>query len=183
MTEDQQSPLFREEALQHYAESSVRGRLLQISPSWNRWVFWLLLAALVGGVVFVFVVQIDRWVSGPVVALTRSTAVAAFPRSLVQDASRASGVVPGQSIWVQFSGGQDRVAFEITETDPAGALPQGLLQRLKVVTVEEAHAAFLVVMAENPSMHDSSAAGEAEVNVGRRSLYEALRPGRSENSP
>jgi membrane fusion protein (multidrug efflux system) len=51
--------LFREEAVRSYTEARVRGRLLRISPAWSSWAFWVLIATVIGAIVFASVVRID----------------------------------------------------------------------------------------------------------------------------
>ena len=69
---DARAPLFRPEAVQDYAATRMQGRLLQLSPRWASWVFWLLLAALVGAIAFASIVRVDRWVVGTGVLWTET---------------------------------------------------------------------------------------------------------------
>ncbi len=57
-------PIFREEAVREYSEARMQGRLLQVSPTWTRWTFWLLLATVVGALGTVTLVPVVSWVEG-----------------------------------------------------------------------------------------------------------------------
>ncbi len=60
--------VFREEALAHHqAGLRDQGDLLRISPSWTRWVYWVLLAVLVVAFAYSLIGRINEYASGPAV--------------------------------------------------------------------------------------------------------------------
>lgn len=59
--------LFRPEAVAHRAAREHDGDLLRIDTTWTRWIFWILVVAALVAAVFVCVVPVYEYASGPAV--------------------------------------------------------------------------------------------------------------------
>jgi multidrug efflux pump subunit AcrA (membrane-fusion protein) len=60
------SDLFRKEALEYYQGSAeASGSVLQVSPAWLRYAYWLLAAVAVAGAIFAAVGTVHEYASGP----------------------------------------------------------------------------------------------------------------------
>jgi multidrug efflux system membrane fusion protein len=63
----QQSQLFRQEALDHYARPEAKGSLLRVEPFWARLTYWIILVLVVTLGVGLAVVDINDYATGPVI--------------------------------------------------------------------------------------------------------------------
>ncbi|WP_257448057.1 efflux RND transporter periplasmic adaptor subunit [Archangium lipolyticum] len=59
--------IYRQEALDHHNQVHEEGDVLHISPEWSRWMYWLLLAVLVTGLLYCCVGTLDEYATGPAV--------------------------------------------------------------------------------------------------------------------
>ncbi|MCK4342137.1 MAG: hemolysin D [Phycisphaerae bacterium] len=75
---EQQTSLFRREAVEHHASvGRSRGDLLRITPSWTRWTYWLLLLIVVGGLLYTVLGTVPEYAEGPAVIWRERTFVTA----------------------------------------------------------------------------------------------------------
>ena len=76
--------LFREEAVAAVARRGRHGDVIRVSPSWVRWVFWLLVAALACGGAYSLLGTVGQYSSGPALirSLGRAEVTAAAPGTL-----------------------------------------------------------------------------------------------------
>jgi membrane fusion protein (multidrug efflux system) len=90
------SDLFRKEALDyHQGSAEATGAVLQISPTWLRYAYWVLSAVAVGGLTFSTVATINEYASGPaIVRVQGRTALTAKSQGTVASVD----VVPGQRV-------------------------------------------------------------------------------------
>lgn len=195
---DAHLPLFRPEAVQDYAATRMHGRLLQLSPRWASWVFWLLLAVLAGGVAFASIVRVDQWVVGTGVlwAETPPTAphdggseaggvVASEAYLLVAfPASQRTSLTVGASLHPRF-GPADSEA-RIVSIHPEILGPTGVRESFGRAA-EHLGVTDLVIVARavvNTDAWDSvdvplGSSGRVEIRTGRPTLLRLLVPGRS----
>lgn len=59
--------LFREDALRNRSERGAEGDVLRLSPSWTRWTYWLLVAALASALVYCSTGTFHDYAAGPAV--------------------------------------------------------------------------------------------------------------------
>jgi multidrug resistance efflux pump len=64
---DAQAPssIFRAEAIAHRARPQTESHVLEISPRWTRWAYWLVVAVAGGAVVYGMVARVHEYASGP----------------------------------------------------------------------------------------------------------------------
>jgi membrane fusion protein (multidrug efflux system) len=87
--------LFRQEALQHYAEYRAHGNLLRLSPRWAAWAYGLLVAVLVVGALYAVFGTVYEYASGPaIVRIEGRTDLTARAAGTVADVL----VRPGQRV-------------------------------------------------------------------------------------
>jgi membrane fusion protein (multidrug efflux system) len=85
------SGIFRDEALEHHALGHRRrGDLLRISPAWTGWFFWLLLAVVAAGVLYVIFGTAHEYAEGVAVIMfeDRSDILAELPGTVLGIAVR-----------------------------------------------------------------------------------------------
>lgn len=63
----QKSGIFRREALQHYAHGDAEGALLQLTPGWARFSYWMLLAVLAFALAYAFAGRVHEYAAGPAI--------------------------------------------------------------------------------------------------------------------
>jgi hypothetical protein len=87
--------LFRREALERYQALDEAHDPLRLSPSWTRWTYWMLLAALAGGLIFASIAEVKEYASGAAVVWMGTRA------DVTADSGGTVGaveVVPGQRV-------------------------------------------------------------------------------------
>lgn len=112
--------LFRTEALEH-SQRGVEGEgdLLRADPAWMNWTFRLLVAGLVGGLLFITLARVREYASGPaVVRLGDRTEVTATTDGIVSQVAVAPGeaVAPGQ-VLVRFHNAREAAELERIEAE------------------------------------------------------------------
>lgn len=198
---DPRAPLFRPEAVQDYAATRMQGRLLQLSPRWASWVFWLLLAALVGAVAFASIVRVDRWVVGTGVVWTETPRDVPHDGSGVReniDASEAFLIVAfpasqrallavGARVHPRFgpADSEAHTVARIVSIHPEILGPAGVREsfgrvadHLDVTDLVVVVRASLEPEAWNPLDVPSGSSGRVEIRTGRPTLLQLLVPGR-----
>jgi hypothetical protein len=81
--------LFRQEALEFHAGRSRPGGVLRIDPPWTGWLYWIVLALLVAGVVFTATARTSETTSGPaLINVQERTFVALVPGAASPDLQR-----------------------------------------------------------------------------------------------
>jgi hypothetical protein len=91
--------LFRQEALEFHAGRSRPGGVLRIDPPWTGWLYWIVLALLVAGVVFTATARASETTSGPaLINVQERTFVALVPGAASPDLQR------GQLVRLQVDG-------------------------------------------------------------------------------
>ncbi|MEZ4648033.1 MAG: hypothetical protein R3E97_04460 [Candidatus Eisenbacteria bacterium] len=177
--------LFRKEALEEFATSRTRGRLLQISPAWSSWVFWLLLFTLVTGFAFIALVPVDRFATGVAGVIAANEVATLFrpadregievgqPLLLIPEDGTApvacrisavgSGVLGPEALRAQLGASADRLLSAWNEAKPSSGADGAILVRASLLGDAPAATTGLV--------------GRAEVRVGRETLLRALAPG------
>jgi hypothetical protein len=76
----QRPALFREEAIEFQAGRQAQGGLLRIDPAWTRWLYWIVLALVVAGVVVTATARTAETTSGPaLINVQQRTFVALVP--------------------------------------------------------------------------------------------------------
>ncbi len=91
------SDLFRKEALDyHQGSAEATGTVLQISPAWLRYAYWLLAAVAVSGAIFSTLATINEYATGPAVVRVqgRTDLTAKSPGTVA-----SVDVVPGQRVY------------------------------------------------------------------------------------
>lgn len=95
--------LFRQEALEFQADRSGQGGVLRIDPPWTRWLYWIVLALLVAGVVVTATARTSETTSGPaLINVQARTFVALVPDAASPDLQR------GQLVRLQVDGPEGR---------------------------------------------------------------------------
>lgn len=194
---DPRAPLFRPEAVQDYAATRMQGRLLQLSPRWASWVFWLLLAALVGAVAFASIVHVDRWVVGTGVVWMEA------PRDTLPDGSAEhENVVASEAFLLVAFPASQRAALTVGATlrprfgptdsearvlsihpeilGPAGVRESfgRVADHLDVTDLVVVVRAALEPEAWDPLDVPLGSSGRVEIRTGRPTLLQLLVPGR-----
>jgi hypothetical protein len=188
--------------MREYATARTRGRLLRISPAWQAWAFWVLLAALLGGIAFVSLVPVDDWVTGRAVVqdVAARRIVAAFP------AAERQALRVGMPILFRFADRDEPLRMEVGAIDPDILGPASVRTRVgPQAELLGANGPVVLVYATFPAQDTTLVAGQsgaaetlvagqsgaaetlvagqsgtAEILVGRRTLLSAFRPGRRE---
>lgn len=87
--------LFREEALEHQRQASSRGSVLALSPGWVRAAYWLLLAMVVVGLLYIVLADVYEYAEGPaVIRIKGRTSLTALSAGTVTEIA----VQPGQRV-------------------------------------------------------------------------------------
>ena len=60
----QSAGLFREQAVAHHLGESEEGDVLRLSPTWTRWTYWVLVAVVLAGLVYLTLGRAPVWQSG-----------------------------------------------------------------------------------------------------------------------
>ncbi len=96
--------LFRQEALEFQAGPPGPGGVLRIDPRWTAWLYWIVLALLMAGVVGTATARTAETTSGPaLINLPDRTFVALVPDAAAPD------LQPGQPVRLQLNGPDRRV--------------------------------------------------------------------------
>jgi membrane fusion protein (multidrug efflux system) len=104
------SDLFRQEALEEYADGRGEGSVLRISPRWTAWTYPVLVAVFVAGLLFVIFGRISEYATGPaLVRMAGHTELTARAAGTVEDVLIAPGerVAKGQ-VLVRFYAGAEQ---------------------------------------------------------------------------
>lgn len=59
--------IYRQEALDHHNNTHEEGDVLHIAPEWSRWLYWLLTAVVLMGLLYCCVGTVDEYAAGPAV--------------------------------------------------------------------------------------------------------------------
>jgi hypothetical protein len=95
--------LFRQEALEFQAAGPRHGGVLRIDPPWTRWLYWIVLASVVAGVVIISTARTSETTSGPaVINVQERTFVALVPDAASRDLRR------GQLVRLHVNGPEGR---------------------------------------------------------------------------
>jgi multidrug efflux pump subunit AcrA (membrane-fusion protein) len=86
---------FRAEALRNATAAPVDGDLLQISPTWTRWAYWILVAAIAWGLLYAAFGTVYEYGSGPAVVWSRDRD---YVTATVSGTVEAIDVMPGQRV-------------------------------------------------------------------------------------
>jgi membrane fusion protein (multidrug efflux system) len=138
--------IFRKEALEYYAGAREHGEVLRLSPSWTRWAFWLLLAAVGFYGAFGVLGWVSQYASGPaVVRAANRLEVTALSAGKVTSVE----VQPGQrvkegQVLVRFFAGEERASLERFNQE----FEHHLMQRMRDLTDEGASQALATLRAE-----------------------------------
>ena len=100
----QDSPIFREEALR-YTTNRQDGEVLQLTPVWSRWAYWMILAAFVAVAVYCAVGTLHEYATGPAVVWIHGRVEVTAPVAGTVDAIEIKSgqkVEPGQ-VLIRFS--------------------------------------------------------------------------------
>jgi hypothetical protein len=91
--------LFRQEALEFHAGQPGEGAVLRIDPPWTRWLYWIVLALVVAGVVVTATARTSETTSGPaLINVPERTFAALVPGAAAPD------LHPGQLVRLQMDG-------------------------------------------------------------------------------
>jgi membrane fusion protein (multidrug efflux system) len=61
---DAKPSIYRKEAVEQYNRSRSEADILRISPAWTRWLYWVLIAVFVTGLLFCILAPVDEYASG-----------------------------------------------------------------------------------------------------------------------
>ena len=61
------SQIFRKTALERVGKPSTKSDVLQLSPAWTRWTYWVLLSVVVSVACYGWVAQVSEYASGPAI--------------------------------------------------------------------------------------------------------------------
>jgi multidrug resistance efflux pump len=103
-TAEDQSPLFRQEALEHYLDQSEEGDLLRASPVWANWTYRLLVLTTVVAIAYLAIGSTPVYETGPALLRIDDSAPLNAP---VDGTIESVEVLPGQSV----ESGQVLVSF------------------------------------------------------------------------
>lgn len=143
---DESKQIFRKEALDYYAGAREHADVLRLSPSWTRWTFWLLLAAVGFYGAFGVLAWVSEYASGPaVVRAADRLEVTALASGRVTSVE----VQPGQrvkegQILVRFFAGQEQASLERFNQE----FEHQLMRRMRDLTDEGARQALSTLRAE-----------------------------------
>ncbi len=126
----QTAEIFRREALEHHARGfGDQGKVLQISPSWTRWAYRLLLAVFATAVLYLLTGSLDEYAAGPAVVRLdgRTEVTATVPGTVSLVAVEAGQRVATGQLLARFDDAQ-----EVAERDRIRReLELGLIHRLR----------------------------------------------------
>jgi membrane fusion protein (multidrug efflux system) len=112
-------PLFRAEAVEHHALRRRSGALLDLTPRWTRWTFWLLFAVGLATIAWAWVGRVFEYASGPAIVRIdgRRDVTARFAATVATVMVRPGEHVAADQALVQFNGDDesaelDRIAEE-----------------------------------------------------------------------
>ncbi len=107
--------LFRQEALDFRVSGPGQGGVLRIEPPWTGWLYWIVLALVVAGVVVAATVRTSETTSGPaLINMQERTFVALVPAAASPDLQR------GQLVRLQMDGGDGKpLAARVIRADVA----------------------------------------------------------------
>jgi multidrug efflux pump subunit AcrA (membrane-fusion protein) len=102
------TPLFRPEALEHHAARRRQGALLDLTPAWTRWTFWLLLSVVAATVAWAWLGRVSEYAEGPAIVRidSRRDLTARFSATVATVMVR-----PGEHV----TAGQPLVQFHVDE--------------------------------------------------------------------
>jgi hypothetical protein len=108
--------LFRQEALEFRTGGPRQGSILRIEPQWTRWLYWIVLALVVAGVVVAATARTSETTSGPaLINVQERTFVALVPDAASPDLRR------GQPVRLQVDGPEKRpLAARVLRAEAAG---------------------------------------------------------------
>jgi multidrug efflux pump subunit AcrA (membrane-fusion protein) len=138
--------IFRREALEHYAGVQEHSAVLRLSPSWTRWIFWLLLAAAGFYGAFGVLGWVSEYASGPAVvrAEARLEVTALSPGRVTAVEVRPGQRVKEGEVLVRFFAGQEQASLERFHQE----FELQLLRRMRDLTDEGARQALSTLRAE-----------------------------------
>jgi DNA-binding transcriptional LysR family regulator len=94
---DQQSTIFRPEALEHRDRQQTAGSVVRLAPRWTTGAFYALVILFLAGVVAASVIEIDRFATGTT-AVEGGRVVVLLPASLAPDVSAGNRVELGAEV-------------------------------------------------------------------------------------
>ncbi len=181
MTEAPRPParddLFREEAVEDYLRARTRGQLLRISPAWSSWLFRVIAATALGGLLFVTMARVDQWVGGSAVVVTQDgrREVAAF-----LPASARPLLAPGQDLLVRLDGTGAPIRARVDAVPEEIVSPAAVRERLgaaaDLLDLRGPSVPVRVALPDPPPAAVPGATGVVEVRVGRQTLLASLLP-------
>jgi hypothetical protein len=162
--------LFRQEALEFHAGRSRPGRALRIDPAWTRWLYWIVLALLVAGVVFTATVRTSETTSGPaLINVQERTFVALVPGAASPDLRH------GQLVRLQMDGPEGQsLAARVLSAKAAG---QAAIRRAGFASSSQPAMLVMGVLAPHSnvaSLPPSRHQGRAVVILGSQTILDLL---------
>lgn len=164
--------LFREEAVEyHQVGLRSEGDVLRVDPGWMRWTYRLLVAALVGGLLFSVLARIREYASGPAVVRLagRSDLTATADGTVSQIAVAPGQRVEAGHLLVRFYGARE--AAELARID--NELELQLVNRLRDPSDAGAEQALLSLRAQRELARSNLA--EREVRAPTAGVVSDLR--------
>lgn len=174
----QESPIFRQEALEHYMRNRLPGDLLRVSPIWARLSFWALILVFCGGIAYGLLASINEYAVGPgVVDVSGDEVVALLPAQQRPDLEEGMGL--------RFESELGEWEFEISSIEEEPLDPSDAQERLGVpLPPAPAVVGPVILVHAEPlpgsSLPDEAIAGRAEVRVESDRVLFALVPGLKE---
>jgi membrane fusion protein (multidrug efflux system) len=110
----QSADIYRQEALEYHEAHGVEGRLLDLSPAWTRWTYWLVLTITMVGLAYICFGRIHEYAEGPaVVRVTGRAEVIAAAAGTVTAVEVSAGqkVAPGDLL-VRLYDAQELASLE-----------------------------------------------------------------------
>jgi multidrug efflux pump subunit AcrA (membrane-fusion protein) len=110
-----QSTIFREEALEyHCLGGRAQGDLLRISSRWTNWAYWLLVAVLVAGSVYVVFGRINEYAIGTAIVRDegRTIVTALTGGSITEIAVQSGQRVESHQMLLRFNDWQEKIELE-----------------------------------------------------------------------
>jgi hypothetical protein len=155
--------LFRQEALEFRVARPGQGGVLRIDPPWTRWLYWIVLALLVAGMVVTATVRTSETTSGPaLINMRERTVMILVPDAASPDLRRGQLVrlqVGGRELTARVlrakvadSAGVRRAGFA-SSAEP-GTLVTGVLAPDAEVVSSPRHAGRAVVVLGSQSILD-----------------------------
>lgn len=122
--------LFRRRAVEHHSGGARRGtgRPLQVSPSWMRWTFAVLIAASCAALLFMALARVDRYASGTAVVRAdgRTDVTARLAGTVASIAVRPGQAVAADQLLLRLDGAEERAELARIEREIELALAQRL---------------------------------------------------------